>query len=135
MVKNTCVFFGYVDICTQRVILIFAVLLGKKLKSYRERYNLTVRELGELAGVSYSLISKFENGKRNPSLVFLYRLQSRLLNLSPSEFEYLLELKRKKPAVTFHVLGESGENYEWNIIERSPSTRINYFESSEKGGE
>mgnify|MGYP003582250266 CR=1 FL=1 len=38
----------------------------KNLRSIRFRRNLTIRELADLVGVHYSLISYWENGKKNP---------------------------------------------------------------------
>lgn len=39
-----------------------AYRLGEALKEERQRQNLTQRQLGELAGVTESIISKVENG-------------------------------------------------------------------------
>ncbi|MDD9270712.1 helix-turn-helix domain-containing protein [Paenibacillus sp. GCM10023248] len=38
-----------------------------KLKALRQAQNLTLRKLGEKAGVSYSLLNSIENGRMQPS--------------------------------------------------------------------
>ncbi|MBD0382151.1 helix-turn-helix domain-containing protein [Paenibacillus sedimenti] len=38
-----------------------------KLKELRQQQDLTLRKLGEKAGVSYSILNAIENGRINPS--------------------------------------------------------------------
>lgn len=42
--------------------------IGQKLKYFREKKNLSLRELGRLAHVSHSFIKDIESGRSNPSL-------------------------------------------------------------------
>lgn len=55
--------------------------LGRRLKDFRVRSGLTLRELARQADVSPSLISQIENGKSQPSVATLYAF-SRLLNVA-----------------------------------------------------
>lgn len=41
--------------------------LGSKLKQLRQRQDITLRKLGEKAGVSYSIMNAIENGRFQPS--------------------------------------------------------------------
>ncbi|HBP86125.1 MAG TPA: XRE family transcriptional regulator [Nitrospiraceae bacterium] len=54
------------------------------LKALREQRGLSVRKLGELAGVHYVSIVKMETGKLDPRLSTLQRLAD-ALNVSVSE--------------------------------------------------
>jgi transcriptional regulator with XRE-family HTH domain len=54
------------------------------LKALREQRGLTVRKLGELAGVHYVSVVKMETGKLDPRLSTLQRL-AQALNVSVSE--------------------------------------------------
>ncbi|NQX67841.1 helix-turn-helix transcriptional regulator [Paenibacillus alba] len=38
-----------------------------RLKELRQQQNLTLRKLGEKAGVSYSILNSIENGRMEPS--------------------------------------------------------------------
>lgn len=40
---------------------------GRKLKKFREREGLTLEDVAKVCGVSYSTISKYENGIHNPA--------------------------------------------------------------------
>ncbi|UKS25851.1 helix-turn-helix transcriptional regulator [Paenibacillus sp. HWE-109] len=67
----------------------------EKLKELRQQQNLTIRKLGEKAGVSYSILNAIENGRIEPSkdvviaLAIALKIQDReeLLSLAtnPSE--------------------------------------------------
>lgn len=46
------------------------------IKSFREKYNLSQRELGKMAGVSRAAISKYELGLRKPRKVDIYKFIS-----------------------------------------------------------
>ena len=98
-------------------------VLGNQLKKYRKSRNLTVRELADLMDVSYSLISKYETGKRRPSLPFFYRIQHRLLDLPSTSFQELLQLRTEEHTATT-----------WHIAEEIPSTEISYEVSISEGG-
>ena len=55
--------------------------LGSRLKGYRLKSGLTLRELARQVNVSPSFISQIENGKSQPSVATLYAF-SQLLNVS-----------------------------------------------------
>lgn len=48
--------------------------LGNKLKSFREKRNLSQEELGTIVGSRQSTISDIENGRRLPSVRMLFAL-------------------------------------------------------------
>lgn len=52
--------------------------LAPRLRSARQKRNLTLRALADAAGCSESLLSKIENGKATPSLPMLHRLATAL---------------------------------------------------------
>ncbi|MEC0269186.1 helix-turn-helix transcriptional regulator [Paenibacillus anseongense] len=43
------------------------MLFHTRLKELRQQQNLTLRKLGEKAGVSYSILNTIENGRIQPS--------------------------------------------------------------------
>jgi len=49
-----------------------------KVKYYRKKCDLTLKELSELTGVSISAISLIENGKRIPSIFIASRIAKAL---------------------------------------------------------
>lgn len=53
-------------------------VLGDRLRSTREAYGISLRELARRIGVSASLISQIETGKVHPSVSTLYALASEL---------------------------------------------------------
>ncbi len=53
-------------------------IIGEKLRTARQASGLTLRELGEKADVSPSLISQIENGKSNPSVMTLHHIAGAL---------------------------------------------------------
>lgn len=48
--------------------------LGQSLRKHRLSNNLTIQELARRAKVSPSFISMLETGKRNPTLLLIWRL-------------------------------------------------------------
>jgi len=54
------------------------VAIGREVRSFRKKSNLTVVELAELAGVSIAMLSKIENGIASPSLTTLQALSTAL---------------------------------------------------------
>jgi transcriptional regulator with XRE-family HTH domain len=52
--------------------------IGPKIKHTRLLKGLTLRDLGDAAGCSESLLSKIENGRANPSLKMIHRVASAL---------------------------------------------------------
>lgn len=65
--------------------------LSKKLKTLRERENLTQEELANELGVTKSLISAYEHGIRMPSYDILIHLAS----LYDVSIDYLLGFENK----------------------------------------
>ena len=51
-----------------------AVMFGERLRDLREKRELSLRSLADLAGMSYTYISDMERGKRVPSLTTIIRL-------------------------------------------------------------
>lgn len=43
------------------------MVFHKRLKELRQQQNLTLRKLGEKAGISYSILNSIENGRIIPS--------------------------------------------------------------------
>ncbi|WP_284139215.1 MULTISPECIES: helix-turn-helix transcriptional regulator [unclassified Virgibacillus] len=58
--------------------LLFLKLVGDHLKFYRLEKGFTQEELSESAGFSRSYYTEIENGKRNVSILNLYKLASAL---------------------------------------------------------
>jgi len=63
--------------------------LGSKLKQLRQRQDITLRKLGEKAGVSYSIMNAIENGRFQPSADVIRSLAN---VLQYDEVEELLRL-------------------------------------------
>jgi len=51
-----------------------AVMFGERLRELREKRELSLRSLADLAGMSYTYISDLERGLRVPSLTTVIRL-------------------------------------------------------------
>lgn len=118
------------------IVVITVTNLGKELKKYREYYQLTVRELAELTGVSYSFISKYENGKRDPSLTFLYRLQHRVFDLPPFEFRNLLDLSKEKSTDYVCVVEGDQVKFIWDVENNVEDIIVDYYSiEGREGGE
>lgn len=54
------------------------LIFGKELKRLRQQFGLSQEKLSELAGVDKSYICLLEQGKRQPTLVILYKLAEAL---------------------------------------------------------
>lgn len=89
-------------------------ILGKLLRQKRESLGMTVREVGGDAGISYSLVSKFEKGSRIPSPVILQKLQS-VLQMNDQEFRQLLQLRINSE--TSKTEQKGGVHIQWKVIE------------------
>ncbi len=61
------------------------IAIGREIKSFRKKMNLTIAELAKLAGLSNGMLSKIENGNASPSLATLQAL-SRALNIPMTTF-------------------------------------------------
>jgi len=64
---------------------IFREILGKNIRRIRCEQSLTVENLANQSGMSYSQVSRIELGKLNPTAYTLFIL-SKTLNVCPSEF-------------------------------------------------
>jgi transcriptional regulator with XRE-family HTH domain len=51
-----------------------AAIFGERLRSLREKQELSLRSLADVAGMSYTYISDMERGLRVPSLTTIIRL-------------------------------------------------------------
>ena len=63
------------------------------LRELRKARGITMKELGDMLGVSESTISLYENGKREPSYELLLKI-AEFFNVS---VDYLLRGEDKKP--------------------------------------
>lgn len=45
--------------------------IGRKIKTFRNRYGMTIQEMAEQSGVSSSLLSQMERGIGNPTISVL----------------------------------------------------------------
>jgi len=70
---------------------------GALLRSYRERLNLTQREMAELIGTDYSTLSKWEHGKRKPPRGTAFYRSLRNAGLSEAEIADLLRTDDAPP--------------------------------------
>lgn len=52
--------------------------IGEIIKQKRKEKGMTLRELAQVAGVSYSYLSNVENGKNDPTYTFLNKIYSAL---------------------------------------------------------
>ncbi|MCU0573105.1 MAG: helix-turn-helix domain-containing protein [Syntrophobacteraceae bacterium] len=59
--------------------------IGREIRSFRRKMDLTIAELAKLAGLSAGMLSKIENGNASPSLGTLQAL-SRALNIPFTAF-------------------------------------------------
>lgn len=59
--------------------------IGQKIAELRQEKGLTVRQLGEMSGVSYQNITKIEHGKYNVSIDLL----TKVLNVLDSQLEII----------------------------------------------
>ena len=64
------------------------------LRKLRRKKNITMKQLGEMVGVSESAISQYENGKRQPDQPTLIKIAD-YFNVST---DYLLGRNEKNPA-------------------------------------
>ena len=76
-----------------------------------------------MLNISYSLISKIENGTRNHSLVLLQKIRE-ALNLSDIQHLKLLELD--KPTKIAFTSVKGGEMISWKIKEATPEFKSIY---------
>lgn len=66
-------------------------MFGKKLREFREKRQMTLRELGTKANMDYILLNKVELGLRLPPQLDGIMALADAMNLDPTEFEQLLD--------------------------------------------
>lgn len=66
---------------------------SKRLQSRRE---LTLREMGEQLGISLTMYSEIEQGRKNPGEFFDYEKVARLLELTDEEKALMYDLAARK---------------------------------------
>ncbi len=67
--------------------------IGREVRQLRQKHNMTVTELADLAGLSSGMLSKIENGLTSPSLGTLQSLAS-ALNVSVTSLMRRFEVRR-----------------------------------------
>lgn len=67
--------------------------IGREIRAFRKKMDLTIAELAKLAGLSTGMLSKIENGNASPSLATLQAL-SRALNIPVTAFFRKFEEER-----------------------------------------
>ena len=73
--------------------------LKENLKRIRKNQKITQRELAELTGISFSMISKLESGEQaNPSLETISKIAG-VLKVQPFELLTNLDLEKIRPIV------------------------------------
>ena len=81
--------------------------LPDKLKTLRQKYNLSQRQVADRVGISPSIVSAYETGERTPSTEILLAL-ARLYHCSP---DYLLGNDTQVVTVTLDTTGISDEQF------------------------
>lgn len=71
------------------------LLIGKKIKEIRKKYNLTQENFCEQIGIEPSSLSNIENGKSFPSMLTVLRIMEKL-GASPEDFFNYEYLKNEK---------------------------------------
>ena len=66
---------------------------GRKLRAWRGRRLLTLRELGDLTGIWFHTISAIENGRREPRPATVRKLVA-ALNITPEDILVESELTK-----------------------------------------
>ncbi len=64
---------------------VLEVAIGREIRAFRKRQNITVSELSDKTGLSIGMLSKIENGNTSPSLTTLQTLAD-ALNVSMTSF-------------------------------------------------
>jgi transcriptional regulator with XRE-family HTH domain len=80
--------------------------IGKQIRSFRKSLDLTVAQLGGMAGITAGMLSKIENGSISPSLSTLSALAN-ALNISVRSF-----------------FAESGERHDCSFVKAGKGLRI-----------
>lgn len=129
--------------------------IGKRIKSYREKQNLTIRELADRTTLAEEFITAVEDDEMYPSLRPLVKLSRALgvrlgtflddqvssdpliVRLADREEELTMHPDGKEPGVVFHSLGKgkSDRHMEPFFIELLPKSAADESLSSHEGEE
>ena len=63
---------------------VLEVAIGREVRAYRRKQEVTVAELSQMTGLSIGMLSKIENGNTSPSLTMYDLPSARIL---PASFE------------------------------------------------
>ena len=92
--------------------------IGKKIKEFRKKSNLTQAQLAEKAGISETHISKIEIGSNAPSIENFLKI-AEILNLGLNEFGINIEKSSdiKDKFVRFiHETADKNLKFYYNIV-------------------
>ena len=112
---------------------VLEVAIGREVRAYRKKKNITVADLSETTGLSIGMLSKIENGNTSPSLTTLQSLANALSVPLTSFFRGFeeeraavhtkagegVELEREGTRANhqYNLLGHSGANSSGVIVE------------------
>ena len=105
------------------------IMIGENIKKYREKANLSVKELAELIKCSEGTIKRYERGDRTPTFEYL-QLISKALNVDVSYLASKEELKNITSRIGFNY--ELKETLSNNIIKFRTRKGITQRQLSEK---
>lgn len=83
----------------------YSAAIGEKIRALRKQFGLSQERLGEIAGVTYQQIQKYENGTDRISTDRL-NLIAEGLNIPISYFFEEKSLKVKEKEALYHTIGE-----------------------------
>ncbi|MEK6679129.1 MAG: helix-turn-helix transcriptional regulator [Nitrospirota bacterium] len=83
----------------------YSAAIGEKIRALRKQFGLSQERLGEIAGVTYQQIQKYENGTDRISTDRL-NLIAEGLNIPINYFFEEKSLKVKEKEVLYHTIGE-----------------------------
>ncbi len=89
--------------------------IGRRIRSEREKLNLTVEKLSEIMDLTPNYLGKVERGEKNPSLQTLVKI-SNCLRVS---IDYLIYGEVQKEFIDTTELGE--------LITKCPKQEINFI--------
>ena len=95
-----------------------SVEVGRRIKQYRQKYNLTLKEIEARVNVSATHVSEIERGKTSPTIGALSRI-AKAFDMDPAEF--LITEDLPKVQVT-RSDGRSSIRYEHNNMVARPLT-------------
>lgn len=92
-------------------------MFGRKLRQFREDRQMTLRQLGEIAGQDYIILNKIELGLRLPPPLEGIMALADALKLKRNEFEELLNLAAEDN-------GKAGSRFTEKELSRIKQSRI-----------